>query len=107
MPIMRYGRTLPAGFASAVGLILLSGWSASSSAQTAAAATASQANPPGLQCNTKAGRDPFEGKLAGPDLPAGLLPVDDKDKSSILNSGLPCQEHVSPTARDNASDEGV
>jgi hypothetical protein len=107
MPIMRYGRTLPAGFASAVGLILLSGWSASSSAQTAAAATASQANPPGLQCNTKAGRDPFEGKLAGPDLPAGLLPIDDKDKSSILNSGLPCQEHVSPTARDNASDEGV
>ena len=93
---MPYSRLLAAGFATAVGLILLSGWSASSSAQTAAAATASQAKPPGMQCNPEVVPDPFKGRLAGPDLPVGSLPVDDKDKSNVLNSGLPCQERVTP-----------
>jgi hypothetical protein len=96
MSIMPYSRLLAAGFATAVGLILLSGWSASSSAQTAAAATASQAKPPGMQCNPEVVPDPFKGRLAGPDLPVGSLPVDDKDKSNVLNSGLPCQERVTP-----------
>ncbi len=96
---MRYSRLFAAGLTTAVGLIAPSGLSGPSSAQTAAMPTASQAKPPaGLQCNIKLPpvTDPFKGKLAGPDLPLGLLPIDDKIKTAILTSGLPCQESVNP-----------
>jgi hypothetical protein len=39
--------------------------------------------------------DPFKDSLVG-DFPINLLPIDGKVKDSILKSGLPCQEHVSP-----------
>jgi hypothetical protein len=98
---MRYRQLLAAGLATAVGLISLSVLPAQSPAQTTAAATASQAKAPSLQCNGARILDPFKGKLAGPDLPAGLLPIDDKDKSDILKSGLPCQENVTPNEQAN------
>jgi hypothetical protein len=108
MSIMRYSQILAMGLASAVGLISASLMTAQSPAQTAGGATASQAAAPGMKCNGTFPRDPFKGKLAGPDIPAGLLPIDDKDKSDILKSGLPCQENVSPRQQaDPASDEGV
>jgi hypothetical protein len=86
------------GLATAAGLISLSGLSAQSPAQKTA--PAAQANPPGLQCtpappSSKPVPDPFKDRLVG-DFPTGLLPIEDKVKDSILKSGLPCQEHVSP-----------
>jgi hypothetical protein len=70
--------------------------STQSQAQKTAAA---QAKPPGLQCTAAASSnpvpDPFKDRLVG-DFPTGLLPIDDKVKDSILTSGLPCQEHLSP-----------
>jgi hypothetical protein len=97
MPIMRDISLFAAGLRTAVTLIVLSGLSAPASAQTAAAAAAPQAKPPGLQCDSKTiVTDPFKGRLAGPDLPQGLLPIDDKTRDSILGSGLPCQESVNP-----------
>jgi hypothetical protein len=101
MSIMRYSQLLAAGLAIAAELISLSILSAQSPAQTATKAIASQANAPGLQCIPAASPDPFlpdpfKGKLAGPDFPAELLPIDDKVKDMILKSGLPCQEHVRP-----------
>src|ERR1700686_3515467 len=97
MPIMRDVSLFAAGLTTALALIVLSGLSAQSSAQTAAAAAAPQAKPPGLQCDSKIiVTDPFKGRLAGPDLPQGLLPIDDKTRASILGSGLPCQESVNP-----------
>jgi hypothetical protein len=105
---MRYSQMLAMGFASAVGLISLSLVTAQSPAQTAGAATAAPV-PPGMTCNGARLLDPFKGKLAGPDLPPGLLPIDDKDKSDILRSGLPCQENVFAARQsgDLAGDEGV
>ena len=79
----------------AVGLSLLSVPSTQSPAQTAGAATAA----PGLTCNGTRILDPFQGRLAGPDLPPGLLPINDEVKSGILRSGLPCQENVTPNAQ--------
>jgi hypothetical protein len=97
MPIMRDISLFAAGLRTAVTLIVLSGLSAPASAQTAAAAAAPQAKPPGLQCDSKTiVTDPFKGRLAGPDLPQGLLPIDDKTRDSILGSGLPCQESLNP-----------
>src|SRR5271154_7236050 len=105
---MRYSQLLAAGLATAVGLILPSGLSAPPSAQTAAVATAPPARAPSLKCNGTRMLDPFKGKLAGLDLSVGLLPIDDKDKSDILKSGLPCQENVTPLHQgDPAGDEGV
>jgi hypothetical protein len=94
MPIMCDNRLFAAQLTTALGLILLCGMSAPTSAQTAAAAAA--AKPPGLQCNTAVVADPFKGKLAGPDIPPGILPVDAATKASILSSGMPCQERVNP-----------
>src|SRR5262245_12783662 len=97
MSIMRYSQFLLTGIATAVGgLILLSGSSAQSQAQKIA-----QTKPPGLQCHPAADPDPFfpdpfVDRLVDADFPAKLLPIDDKVKDSILNSGLPCQERVSP-----------
>jgi len=71
----------------------------STQSQTQKTAAAAQAKPPGLQCTPAASSnpvpDPFKPKLVG-DFPTGLLPIDDTVKDSILKSGLPCQEHVSP-----------
>jgi hypothetical protein len=93
---MRYKQLLLTGLATVAGLTLLSGLSTQSQAQKTAAA---QAKPPGLQCTAAASPnpvpDPFKDRLVG-DFPTGLLPIDDKVKESILTSGLPCQEHVSP-----------
>jgi hypothetical protein len=98
MPIMRDNRLFATGLATAVALIVPCGLSSPLSAETAAAATGPQANPaPGLQCNAKTiVTDPFKGRLAGPDLPKGLVPIDQKARSEILGSGLPCQETVNP-----------
>jgi len=104
---MRYSRLFVAGLATAVVLVAMSDWSGPSSAQTAAAPTAPLAKPPGLQCNAAAVLDPFKGKLAGPDLPPGLIPVDEPTKSSILNSGLPCQERVNPAGLEDVGLENL
>jgi hypothetical protein len=96
---MRYSPLLAVGLATAVGLISLSVFSTQSPAQTAGAATASQAKTPGLQCNGARIFDPFKGTLAGPDLPPELLSIDETDRDNILKSGLPCQENVSTGAQ--------
>jgi hypothetical protein len=90
------------GLLSLSGLILLTGLSAQSPAQTAGAPTAAQANATGMDCNGAKVFDPFVGQLAGPDLPAGLLPIDKKVRDSIFVAGqplagLPCQENVTTT----------
>jgi hypothetical protein len=94
---MRYSQLLLTGLATAAGLTLLSGLSTQSQAQKTT--VAAQAKPPGLQCTPAASPnpvpDPFKDRLVV-DFPTGLLPIDDKVKDSILKSGLPCQEHVSP-----------
>ena len=94
---MPYSPLLAAGLATAVGLISLSVFSTQSPAQTAGAATATQPTAPGLACNGTRILDPFKGPLGGTD--PGLLPIDDKDKSDVLKSGLPCQENVTPNAQ--------
>jgi hypothetical protein len=94
---MPYSPLLAAGLATAVGLISLSVFSTQSPAQTTGAATATQPTAPGLACNGTRILDPFKGPLGGTD--PGLLPIDDKDKSDILKSGLPCQENVTPNAQ--------
>jgi hypothetical protein len=98
MPIMRDNHLLAAGVTTAVVLIVLAGLSSPSSAQTAAAAAASDIKPLPLKlkCNEVAVPDPFKGKLAGPVLPSGIIPVAKDDKAKILNSDLPCQERVNP-----------
>jgi hypothetical protein len=101
MSIMRYSPLLAAGLATAVSLTSLSVLSAQSPAQTAGAANASQGKAPGLQCNGARILDPFKGELAGPDLPAGLLPIDDKVSDSVFGSGLPCQENVTPVGQED------
>ena len=96
---MRYAQLIAAGLATAVGLFSLSVVPAQSLAQTAAAATAPQANASSLQCNGTRILDPFKGSLAGPELPPGLLPIDETVADNILKSGLPCQENVTPGAQ--------
>ena len=81
---MPHSPSLAAGLATAVGLIWLSVFSTQSPTQTADVATASQTKAPSLQCNGERILDPFQGKLAGPDLPAGLLPIDDKVRDPFL-----------------------
>jgi hypothetical protein len=70
--------------------------SAASLAQTTVPA-ASPAQAPGLECNGAQIFDPFKGKLAGPSLPAGLLPIAAADRDKIFKSVLlPCQENARP-----------
>jgi hypothetical protein len=108
MSIMRCSQMLAIGLASALGLISSSLVVAQSPAQPAGGAAAAQGAAPGMKCNGTRLLDPFKGKLAGRDIPPGVLPIDDKDKSDILRSGLPCQENVTPDhQRDMAGDEGV
>jgi hypothetical protein len=110
------------GLAIAVGFISLSVLPTSGSAQNTA--TANQ-TPIGLQCSSaqvrnspptpdplKGQKDPFEGQLAGPNLPQGLLPINDSTRKSIFDAGLPCQESVSPggqetVAADNSRAAGL
>jgi len=105
---MCHSQLLAAGVAIAVGLISLSGSSAQSPAQKTAATA--QAKLPGLQCTAAASSnpvpDPFKDSLVG-DFPINLLPIDDKVKDSILKSGLPCQEHVSPVGVENEGLENL
>ena len=101
MAIMRCSQLLVVGLATTIGLISLSVFSAQSPAQTLGATAAAQDQAHGLPCNGARILDPFQGKLAGPDLPAGLLPIDDKTRESILGSGLPCQENVTPVGQEN------
>ena len=89
---MRYSRLFAAGLVTALVLVAMSGWPGPSSAQTPTAAA--QVEPLGQPCVVMT--DPFKGRMAGADLPSGLLPVGDDDKAAILKSGLPCQERVSP-----------
>jgi hypothetical protein len=103
---MRNSRLFAAGLSVAVGpafLILLSGLSTSPSAQTAA----SQAGSTGLKCNAAIMFDPFKGKLAGKDIPDGVLPVSDENRSTIMNSGLPCQEKVTPSGQEDIGLENL
>ena len=109
--IMHKSHRIAVGIATAVGLILLSGLPAQAPAQTAGAPTAAQANAVGMKCNGKpiatdpgSGKpiaDPFKGKLAGPGLPEGLLPIDGKVRDSILLPDPPCQEIVSPAGQED------
>jgi hypothetical protein len=85
--------------AAAASLFALSVPSTQSPAQTAGVAPVAQPTAPGLACNGTRILDPFKGPLAGADLPPGLLPINDKDKSDILKSGLPCQENVATGAQ--------
>ena len=96
---MRYSQLLIVGLATTVGLISLSVLSAQSPAQTTGATTAAQGKAQGLPCNGTRVLDPFKGTLAGPDLPPGLLPIDETVRDNILKSGLPCQENVSTGAQ--------
>jgi len=117
MKLMRPGRhtqwfILTLGLAIAVGLASLSAFPRPSSAQNAATATtttASAATAAGLNCTGAAvptpdpsngQKDPFLGQLAGPSLPAGLLPFNDATRKSIFGVGLPCQESVSPKGQE-------
>lgn len=108
---MRYSSLLLTGIVTAAGLIWLSESSAQSQAQKTPA-TAAQTKPPGLQCSAAAVASPFsdpfrDKKLAGPDLPTGLLPIDDKVKAQILGPGLPCQERVTSVGPEDAGLENL
>ena len=101
MSIMRCSQLLVVGLlATTVGLMSLSVLSTQSPAQMTGATTPPQDNARSLACNGAEIPDPFKGKLAG-DFPAGLLPIDDKVRDSILASGLPCQEKVSQVGQEN------
>jgi hypothetical protein len=105
---MRYSRLLAAGLGTAIGLISLSVLSAQLPVQTPGAPTASQVKTTGMKCNGAVIRDPFKGKLAGPDLPAGLLPIDGKVRDTFFGSDPPCQENVTTgPQRTPDQDEGV
>jgi hypothetical protein len=114
MPIMHYRPLLSVGFATA--LVALTGLSGPASAQTTTAAPAPPVKPLPLElkCNPNpllptpgAFSDPFVGSLAGPNLPSGIIPVADQDRSLILNSDLPCQEKVSATGPETVGLENL
>jgi hypothetical protein len=120
MKILRPGKhpqwlILTLGIASAVGLASLSTFPKPSSAQNTATATttASAASAGGLDCTIddvrknpptpdplKGQKDPFLGQLANPDLPEGLLPINDATRKSIFGVGLPCKESVNTSGQE-------
>jgi hypothetical protein len=106
MSIMRHSRLFAVGVATVV-VVALSGWPARLSAQTQppAAAAASRAKPLGQQCIVMT--DPFKGRLAGPEIPPGVIPVADADRSSILVSDMPCQERVNPVGPEDIGLENL
>lgn len=106
---------LALGLAIVIGLASLSALPTPSSAQntaTATTTTASAITAEGLNCTgapvrnppasdpLQGQKDPFPGQLAGPGLPAGLLPINDATQKSIFGVGLPCQESVSPSGQE-------
>src|SRR5580700_10543671 len=99
MPIMHYRPLLSVSFATTAALVALTGLSGPSPAQTAATAAAPPAKPLPLQlkCDAVPMPDPFKGKLAGRELPSGIIPVGPDDRSKILSLDLPCQDRALPT----------
>jgi hypothetical protein len=101
MTIMRDVRLFALGLTTAISLMVLTGFPAPSLAQAPAAAPPPQITPlaPKLKCNAAAFdtafSDRFPGPLAVPGPLKGVLPLSAKDRTDILNSGLPCQERVS------------
>ena len=93
---------LALGLAIAVGLASLWALPTPLSAQNAATAdtAAPIATAPELPCKSKPVPDPFEGPLAGANLPPGLLPINDATRKSVLGFGLPCQEDVHTTGQE-------
>ena len=91
---MRDNRLFALGLTTAISLMVLAGSPAPLSAQTPAAAPPPQIKPltPSLKCDPVPLTDPFKGKLAGPELPSGIIPVSDADKANILSLDLPCQD---------------
>jgi hypothetical protein len=108
MPIMRDNRLFVVGLTTAVALMLLPGLPAPTSAQTAATA-APEIKPltPGLKCDPVPMPDPFKGKLAGQQLPSGIIPVGDEDKSKILSLDLPCQDRALPSGPEDVGLENL
>jgi hypothetical protein len=94
MTIMRDNRLFALGLTTAASLTVLTGFSAPSLAQAPAASPPPQIMPltPSLKCDPVPLTDPFKGKLAGPELPSGIIPVSDADKANILSLDLPCQD---------------
>lgn len=101
--IMRGHLLFLARLGSTVGVIILSLVTAQSRAQAATPPTDSQRDRVSMRCNGAPILDPFKGPLAGPGIPAGLLPIGKNDKSTILSSGLPCQENVTTFNKKNPS----
>jgi hypothetical protein len=99
MTIMRDVRLFALGLTTAASLMVLVGSPAPSLAQTPAAAPPAQIAPlgPKLKCDPVPLTDPFKGKLAGPELPSGIIPVSDADKANILSLDLPCQDKALPS----------
>jgi hypothetical protein len=106
MTIMRHSRLFAVGIAT-VAVLAYWGWPGPSSAQaqTAAAGAAPHARPLGQQCIVLT--DPFKGRLAGQDIPPGVIPVADADRSSILDSDMPCQERVNPVGPEDIGLENL
>jgi len=107
MPIMRDTRLFVVGLTTAAALTLFPGLSAPASAQTAAAASEIKLLTPRLKCDPVPMPDPFKGKLAGPQLPSGIIPVSDEDKSRILSLDLPCQDRALPTGPEDVGLENL
>jgi hypothetical protein len=99
MPIMHYRPLLSVGFVAAAALVALTGLSGPASAQTTAAAAAPPIKPLPLElkCDPVPMPDPFKGKLAGSQLPKGIIPVGPDDRSKILSLDQPCQDRALPT----------
>ena len=110
---MRDTRLFALGLITAAALTLLTGLSPAA-AQTTAAAPEIKPLTPQLKCNPQpllptagAFSDPFKGALAEAGKLDGVIPVSDQDKSTILNSDLPCQERVSPVGPENVGLENL
>lgn len=98
MTIMRDVRLFALGLTTAASLTVLTGFPTPSLAQTPAAAPPPKITALALKlkCDPVPLTDPFKGKLAGPELPSGIIPVSDADKATILSLDLPCQEKALP-----------
>src|SRR5215510_11031477 len=97
---MHHDRSFRLGLINILGLIALSGWSQTSSAQSPRSPTIT---PPAPQCNLL--HDLVPSDPANPLLsdPPKLTPVDATTKDKILTSGLPCAEIQSDRGPDPAN----
>jgi hypothetical protein len=109
MTIMRNIRLFALGLTTAVSLTVLPGVQTPLLAQAPAAAPPPKitALAPKLKCNPVPLTDPFKGKLAGPELPSGIIPVSDVDKATILSLDLPCQERALPSGLEDVGLENL